>query len=108
MRPVRTTPSAPSKNRPSMARVTKLSIDVLKAKAEATPVFAPGLDNLAQTGAIHAVWDANKPLAAQLSALLAQPVLQDSRDQLGAERGGRPRAALIAERVVALASDHHD
>ncbi|MCJ9736236.1 biotin-independent malonate decarboxylase subunit gamma, partial [Bradyrhizobium sp. PRIMUS42] len=26
---------------PSMARVTKLPIDVLKAKAEATPVFAP-------------------------------------------------------------------
>src|SRR5277367_2551158 len=34
---------------PSMPRVTKLSINVLKAKAEATPVFAPGLENLAQT-----------------------------------------------------------
>ncbi len=40
-----------------MARVTKLPIDVLKAKAEATPVFAPGLDNMVQTGGIHAVWD---------------------------------------------------
>ena len=33
---------------PSMARVTKLSIEVLKEKAKSTPVFAPGLD---QSGA---------------------------------------------------------
>lgn len=89
---------------PSMARVTKLSIDILKAKAEATPVFAPGLENLAQTGAIHAVWDAGRPLAQQLAALLAQPPGPDARDRLGAERGGRPKAVAIAERVVTLAS----
>jgi malonate decarboxylase gamma subunit len=92
---------------PSMARVTKLSIEVLTAKAEATPVFAPGLDNLAKTGAIHAVWEIGKPLAPQLATLLAQPVTPDNRDRLGAERGGRPRAAIIAERVVALASNRH-
>ncbi|SFI10820.1 biotin-independent malonate decarboxylase, gamma subunit [Bradyrhizobium sp. Gha] len=35
---------------PSMARVTKLPIEVIKAKAEATPVFAPGLDNMVMSG----------------------------------------------------------
>jgi malonate decarboxylase gamma subunit len=85
----------------SMARVTKLPIEVLTAKAEATPVFAPGLDNLAKTGAIHAVWDADRPLAAQLSELFASPTAPDRRDQLGAERGGRPKAMTIAARVLA-------
>jgi malonate decarboxylase gamma subunit len=91
---------------PSMARVTKLSIDLLKEKAQATPVFAPGLENLAKTGAIHSIWDPKTPLARQLAELLATPALPDSRDRLGAERGGRPKAAAIAERVVAEVS--HD
>lgn len=89
---------------PSMARVTKLPLDVLREKAKATPVFAPGLENLAQTGAIHAVWNPNKSLATQLAALLAAPPSGDTRDRLGAERGGRPKAAAIAARVVAAAS----
>ena len=88
---------------PSMSRVTKLSIEVLTEKAKATPVFAPGLDNLAQTGAILATWDPAKPLDAQLAALLATPVGDDVRDTLGAERHGRTKAAAIAARVVALA-----
>jgi malonate decarboxylase gamma subunit len=90
---------------PSMARVTKLSLDLLKAKAEATPVFAPGLDNLARTGAIHAVWDPAKSLADQLAAVLAAPPSPDHRDGLGFERGGRPKAAAIAERVIAEVGD---
>lgn len=89
---------------PSMARVTKLSIDDLKAKAKATPVFAPGLDNLAQTGAIHVVWDPARSLADQLATVLSEPATRDTRDQLGADRGGRPKAKAIAERVTTLAS----
>jgi malonate decarboxylase gamma subunit len=89
---------------PSMARVTKLSLDVLRAKAETTPVFAPGLDNLTRTGAIQAVWDPHRSLADQLAELLATPAPDDTRDRLGAERGGRPKAAAIAQRIVALAS----
>jgi malonate decarboxylase gamma subunit len=94
---------------PSMARVTKLPIDVLKAKAETTPVFAPGLDNMVQTGGVHIVWDAGAPLAAQLTAVLERPAGGDERDRLGAERGGRGKAADIADRVVTIAeSSHHE
>jgi malonate decarboxylase gamma subunit len=92
---------------PSMARVTKLSIDVLRAKAEATPVFAPGLDNMVMTGGIHVVWDDSSPLAPQLAAVLQRPQGQDERGRLGAERGGRRKAAEIADRVVALAAASH-
>lgn len=92
---------------PSMARVTKLSIEVLEEKAKYTPVFAPGLDNLAQTGAVHQTWDIGKPLADQLEALLADmPDMHDRRDQLGLERSGRLKAAKIAERVHELALQH--
>lgn len=89
---------------PSMARVTKLSIEVLKAKAEATPVFAPGLDNMVRTGGIHAVWDETAPLGPQLATVLERPIGQDDRGRLGAERGGRQKATEIADRVVAIAA----
>jgi len=58
---------------PSMARVTKLPLEVLQQKAQTTPVFAPGVDNLVLAGAIAAVWDPVLPLSGRLSALLAQP-----------------------------------
>ena len=70
---------------PSMSRVTKLSIEILEAKAKSTPVFAPGLKNLAQTGAVLATWDEKLSLADQLEALLAdvQNNRGDQRDRLG-------------------------
>lgn len=89
---------------PSMSRVTKLSIDVLKEKAKSTPVFAPGLNNLAQTGAVFTIWDEKTSLAEQLQTLLGS--IQDAgdqRDRLGKHRNGRPKAADIAERVHDLA-----
>ncbi|KRQ11308.1 biotin-independent malonate decarboxylase subunit gamma [Bradyrhizobium manausense] len=89
---------------PSMARVTKLPIDVLKAKAEATSVFAPGLDNMVLTGGVHAVWDDSAPLAPQLAAVLQRSQGRDDRSRRGTERGGRRKAAEIADRVVALAA----
>ncbi len=89
---------------PSMAKVTKLSIEVLEEKARSTPVFAPGLQNLAQTGAVHITWDEALPLVSQLEALLSSmPDARDQRGTLGRERGGRLKAADIAERVRDLA-----
>jgi malonate decarboxylase gamma subunit len=89
---------------PSMAKVTKLSIEVLKEKAKSTPVFAPGLQNLAQTGAVHVTWDDAVPLVDQLEALLRDmPDAGDRRDALGKKRGGRLKAHDIAERVRGLA-----
>jgi malonate decarboxylase gamma subunit len=89
---------------PSMARVTKLSIEALQEKAKSTPVFAPGLSNLARMGAVHVIWNDATPLADQLEALLSTlPDAHDRRDLLGRERGGRLKAADIAERVRELA-----
>ncbi len=95
---------------PSMARVTKLPLEVLEKKAEATPVFAPGLDNIFTTGGIALLWDPTLPLAGQLTALMdnPQPPLPwgDSRAALGKLRGGRLRAEEVAEKVRRLAITH--
>ena len=89
---------------PSMAKVTKLSIEALQEKAKSTPVFAPGLSNLARMGAVQITWNEAVSLADQLEALLGSlPSAHDTRDTLGKERGGRLKAAEIAERVRELA-----
>ena len=89
---------------PSMARVTKLSMEALQEKAESTPVFAPGLPNLVRMGAVQVTWNDTTSLADQLEALLdTLPDAHDQRDVLGKERGGRLKAADIAEKVRELA-----
>lgn len=89
---------------PSMAKVTKLSIETLQEKAKSTPVFAPGLANLAQMGAIHLTWDEACSLADELDSLLSNlPDVADRRDALGRERNGRMKAHEIAERIRELA-----
>jgi malonate decarboxylase gamma subunit len=89
---------------PSMARVTKLSIEVLEEKARYSPVFAPGLENFARTGAVFATWEERRSLAEQLQGLLTERrAHNDQRDALGKERNGRPKAADIQERVRELA-----
>ncbi|MBF3450054.1 biotin-independent malonate decarboxylase subunit gamma [Burkholderia pseudomallei] len=88
----------------AISRVTKLPVDVLREKARSTAVFAPGLENFAKTGAVDAVLDPARPLAEQLAAVLARPADRcDRRDRYGAERGGRPVAADVAQRVYELA-----
>ncbi len=90
----------------SMSKVTKLSVEVLRERAKTTAIFAPGLDNLSKTGAVHFVWNEREPLERQLSALLADlPDTDDTRDLLGIERHGRTKAAEIAERVYAIARE---
>ena len=89
---------------PSMVKVTKLSMAALEEKAKSTPVFAPGLSNLARMGAVHGTWSDTVSLADQLDTLLANmPATYDRRDALGKERGGRSKAVDIAERVRVLA-----
>jgi malonate decarboxylase gamma subunit len=79
-------------------------MEALEEKARSTPVFAPGLSNLVQMGAVHMTWSNDASLADQLEALLADmPAARDQRDALGKARGGRLKAADIAERVRDLA-----
>jgi malonate decarboxylase gamma subunit len=94
---------------PSMSRVTKLPLDRLKQLAKSTPVFAPGLDHLLQMGAVAEIWDPAKPLDEQLEETLKKASPVDNRDEMGAERKGRPMAARVAKQVIAEATGRgHD
>lgn len=85
---------------PSVARVTKLPLAKLEEMAQSTPVFAPGLDNMVATGAVHAVLDPSQSLERQIRALIGGMPPGDVRDRLGAERGGRPVAGTVAAAVA--------
>lgn len=86
---------------PSMSRITKLPLELLRDRASGTPVFAPGIANMELMGAVAELWDPGQPLDAQLRRLLVRfpERSQQRRDQRAAARGGRLKAAAIAERV---------
>ncbi len=85
---------------PSIARVTKLPQKKLEEMAKDTPVFAPGLQPMFDTGAVTTIWDAGKPLDAQLAETLKGATAEDERGAHGKARGGRKMAADVAERVA--------
>jgi malonate decarboxylase gamma subunit len=85
---------------PSVARVTKLPLEKLQEMAKSTPVFAPGIDNMVATGAVHVVLDPGKPLGGQIRDLIADLPADDVRDRLGEARGGRPVARSVAAAVT--------
>lgn len=84
-------------NLPAMARVTKIPLERLEELSIHSPVFAPGIVNYHKMGAVHGIWDGD--LAAHLRDALAQPLGDDIRRDLGAERQGRQLAAPVARRV---------
>jgi malonate decarboxylase gamma subunit len=86
---------------PSISRVTKLTLETLQRMSVDTPVFAPGLANLERMGAICETWT-QLNLATQFASLLQRysQLAQDGRDREGERRGGRMRAADIAQQVM--------
>ena len=85
---------------PAMARVTKLSEDMLTALSQSNPVFAPGVQNYVRMGGVRAVWQAD--LRIGLRDALAHAATDDRRAIDGRERGGRLLAAAVVEQVLAV------
>lgn len=86
---------------PAMARVTKLSEEVLTELSRSNPVFAPGVGNYVAMGGVRSLWEGD--LHAALRDALADSTVEDTRAQDGAQRGGRKLAASVAQRVLAAA-----
>ena len=84
---------------PAMARVTKLSENVLTALSASNPVFAPGVQNYLRMGGVRALWQAD--LKAGLRDALTHAATDDRRAIDGRERGGRLLAAAVVEQVLA-------
>jgi malonate decarboxylase gamma subunit len=91
---------------PSIARVTKLPLDRLEALSKDTSVFAPGLDHALPIGAVAEIWNDSDLPAKLAMALDGQPGAPDRRDEIGAERKGRLKAAAVAKRVAQEATAH--
>jgi len=83
---------------PAMARVTKLSEEMLGELSHSNPVFAPGVDNYVAMGGVRALWEGD--LQASLRDALAQTPTLDTRAQDGALRGGRRLSAVVTQRVL--------
>ena len=83
---------------PAMARVTKLSEELLESLSRSNPVFAPGVANFVAMGGIASLW--RDDLRACLQAALDDPDTSDQRATLGAQRGGRQLAASVTQRVL--------
>ena len=82
-----------------MARVTKLSENVLTALSASNPVFAPGVQNYLRMGGVRALWQADLPTG--LRDALTHAATDDRRAIDGRERGGRLLAAAVVEQVLA-------
>ncbi|MCK9689011.1 biotin-independent malonate decarboxylase subunit gamma [Scleromatobacter humisilvae] len=83
---------------PAMARVTKLSEQLLESLSLTNPVFAPGVANYVAMGGVRSLWEGD--LAAGLRAALADRDVSDRRAEEGAQRGGRRVAADVIRRVL--------
>lgn len=83
---------------PAMARVTKLSEEMLAGLSRSNPVFAPGVDNYVAMGGVRALWTGNLRMA--LRAALADTPQVDTRALDGAARGGRLLSAAVTQRVL--------
>ena len=83
---------------PAMARVTKISEQVLEALSISNPVFAPGVKNYVAMGGIHSLWTGD--LAAALQDALQTAPRDDARAADGAARGGRKLAAQVIAQVL--------
>ena len=86
---------------PAMARVTKLSEELLGELSKTNPVFAPGVGNYVAMGGVRALWQDDFPAA--LRDALAHASTQDRRAEDGESRGGRKLAASVVRRVLEAA-----
>jgi malonate decarboxylase gamma subunit len=84
---------------PAMARVTKLSEELLTSLSKTSPVFAPGVQNYVRMGGVRALWRGD--LKACLRDALASTPTEDQRASDGYARGGRKFAAPVVEQVLA-------
>jgi malonate decarboxylase gamma subunit len=83
----------------SISRVTKLPPEQLQRLSAASPVFAPGLQNMWRMGAVTEIWSADVSHAMRLADLLKRLEQLQAGDRLGQLRAGRSMAAAVAEQV---------
>jgi malonate decarboxylase gamma subunit len=85
----------------AMSAVTKIPVATLEELSKTLPALEFGAAPFALLGGVKAVWSVDAGLAKKLSAAIAEATPEDTRAQLGKERGGRPQAFDVQQRVLA-------
>jgi len=84
-------------NLPAMARITRLSLELLEELSVSSPWFAPGVDNFFQLGGVSSIW--TPPLGEALERVLDCPAEGDRRREIGLTRQGRTLALKVSRLV---------
>jgi malonate decarboxylase gamma subunit len=85
----------------AMSAVTKIPVATLEALSKTLPALEFGAEPFAQLGGVKEVWPVDAGLAKRLSAAIAEATPEDTRAELGKQRGGRPQAFDVQQRVLA-------
>jgi malonate decarboxylase gamma subunit len=85
----------------AMSAVTKIPVATLQELAKTLPALEFGAAPFALLGGVQAVWPTDDTLPQKLSAAIDSATTEDNRAELGKERGGRPQAFDVQQRVLA-------
>ncbi len=85
----------------AMSAVTKIPVATLEELSKSLPALEFGAAPFALLGGVKEVWPVDAGLESKLSAAIAEATTEDTRAQLGKERGGRPQAYDVQQRVLA-------
>lgn len=87
----------------AMSAVTKIPVATLQTLSKSLPALEFGAVPFALLGGVMEVWPTDDSLAQKLAAAIDSATTVDTRAQLGKERGGRPLAFDVQQRVLAEA-----
>lgn len=87
----------------AMSAVTKIPVATLQELSQRLPALEFGAEPFALLGGVREVWLADADLPSLLEKAIAEATPEDTRAQLGRERGGRKLALGVRERVLAAA-----
>ena len=85
----------------AMSAVTKIPVATLQELSKTLPALEFGAAPFALLGGVMEVWPTDDTLPAKLSAAIDSATTEDTRALLGKERGGRPQALDVQQRVLA-------
>ena len=83
---------------PAMSRITQIPLEKLEELCNSSAIFAPGPENYYMLGAIEKIDD--QSISSLLENAIGKNIVEDTRPQLGYERGGRTMAYSIVKSIV--------
>lgn len=87
----------------AMSAVTRIPVATLEELSKSLPALEFGAEPFAILGGVKEVWPVDEGLPLKLAAAIEQASSDDDRAALGKQRGGRPQAFDVQQRVLSEA-----